>query len=48
VRQWADSVSKVLPGLLFLAPIKQRIEWHQHNAKTPGSDGAAMTAAFSF
>jgi len=31
-----------------LALIKQHIEWHQHNAKTPGSDGEAMAAAFSF
>ena len=36
------------PKCSVLALIKQHIEWHQHNAKTPGSDGAAMTAAFSF
>ena len=36
------------PRCSFFAPIKRRIEWHQHNAKTPGSDGGAMAAAFSF
>ncbi len=36
------------PWCSVLAPIKQRIECHQHNAKTLGSDGGAMTAAFSF
>ena len=36
------------PKCSVLALIKQHIEWHQHNAKTPGSDGEAMTAASCF
>ena len=39
---------KGAPNSSCLAPIKQRIECSQHNAKTLTSDGEAMTAPSCF